>query len=429
MRTATSFSFVPFYEFGGAVGGRFAGENLLHKRITVAEGGRHVGERISQGRLLDIVVDGLGREQIQLERFAIAIAKFREAFAIRFRPLIAGAEEPPRIFEERAVERSRCAVSGACAPAGYLEVMINWQDFRGLGLRLLDLVVRADGGLPLRISRDAIAQLLLARDDRTPDLRVEERRLNAIESFPAVLNSEEIFADAPRVFESACGKGGEKYLAPVQQAKQVRHLVVAHIGEFVGGQLPVGFSGMAADESEFAIARTFGVPFQKMLGLGRLSIFVGAEDADIEIEARILEVIGIAAVERRLLLGREDDPHIVVAFVAIQIVNAALIERDHIGAQPGRVLALFLDRGDGRTARLPRIIGRHFRTHRALHPVRHILDRHEHVQFKIGRLDFVLLRLGVETVVHVIDFLAADFLQRVEPDVMICDHQPRRGNK
>ena len=94
-----------------------------------------------------------------------------------------------------------------------------------------------------------------------------------------------------------------------------------------------------------------------MLGLGWLAIFVSAEDADIEIVAWILEVIGIAAVERRLLLGREDDPHIVVAFVAIQIVDAALIERDHIGAQPGRVLALFFNRGNGGMARLPRIIG------------------------------------------------------------------------
>ena len=69
-----------------------------------------------------------------------------------------------------------------------------------------------------------------------------------------------------------------------------------------------------------------------MLGLGWLAIFVSAENADIEIVTRILEVIGIATVERRLLFWREDDPHIVVAFVAIQIVNAAPIKRNHIGA-------------------------------------------------------------------------------------------------
>ena len=113
--------------------------------------------------------------------------------------------------------------------------MISRQDFGGLGLRLLDLIICADGGLPLRISLDAIAQFLLARGDRTPDLRVEERCLNTIESFPAVLNSEEVFADAPSIFEGARGEGSEKHLAPMQHAKNVRHLVVAHIGEFVGG--------------------------------------------------------------------------------------------------------------------------------------------------------------------------------------------------
>src|SRR5207248_9466630 len=99
---------------------------------------------------------------------------------------------------------------------------------------------------------------------------------------------------------------------------------------------------MTADESEFAIGRTFRIPFRKRLGPGGLAILVGAKDADIEIETRVLEVIGIAAIESRLLLGREDDPHIVVAFVAIQIVNATLVKRDHIGAEPGRVFALLL---------------------------------------------------------------------------------------
>ena len=35
--------------------------------------------------MLDIFVDRLGREEIELERFLIAVAKFRETFAVRFR--------------------------------------------------------------------------------------------------------------------------------------------------------------------------------------------------------------------------------------------------------------------------------------------------------------------------------------------------------
>ena len=215
----------------------------------------------------------------------------------------------------------------------------------------------------------------------------------------------------------------------MQHVEDVRHLVVAQIGQLVRGQLPFGPSRMTADQSKFAIARAFRVPFQEMLGLGWLAIFVSAENADIEIVSRILEVIGIAAVERRLLFGREDDPHIVVAFVAIQIVNAAAIKRDHIGAQSGRVFALLLDRSDGSPARFARIVGRHVRANGALYPVGDIFDRHEHVQLKIGRLDFVLLGFRVEPVAHVIDFLAADFLERIEADVMVRDHQSIFGNE
>ena len=43
-------------------------------------------------RKLLLVVDRLGREEVQLERFLVAVAKFREAFAVRFRPLIAGPQ-------------------------------------------------------------------------------------------------------------------------------------------------------------------------------------------------------------------------------------------------------------------------------------------------------------------------------------------------
>ena len=39
--------------------------------------------------------------------------------------------------------------------------------------------------------------------------------------------------------------------------------------------------------------------------------------------------------------------------------------------------------------------------------VGHVLDRHQHIQFKIGRFDFVLLRLRIEAVVHIIVLLAA----------------------
>ena len=52
-----------------------------------------------------------------------------------------------------------------------------------------------------------------------------------------------------------------------------------------------------------------------------LSVFVDAEEADVEIVARILEVVRVAAVERDLLLGSEDQADVGVLLVAIKMYS------------------------------------------------------------------------------------------------------------
>ena len=76
-----------------------------------------------------------------------------------------------------------------------------------------------------------------------------------------------------------------------------------------------------------------------MLDLDRLVVFVNAEEADVEIVTRIGEIVGVAAVEGDLLLGGEDKPDIGVAFEAVKVVLAALVERDDVAAQAGLGLA------------------------------------------------------------------------------------------
>ena len=131
------FQFRPLDHFGGAGGGRFAGQNLFDQRILRPEAGRHIGERIGQGSLLDIFVDRFAGEEVQLERLAVAVAELRETFAVWFRPLIAGAQDAPRILEQGAVESARRAISGARAAAESLEVIIDRQDLGGFFLRFL----------------------------------------------------------------------------------------------------------------------------------------------------------------------------------------------------------------------------------------------------------------------------------------------------
>ena len=112
--------------------------------------------------------------------------------------------------------------------------MIDRQDFRSLLLRLLDLVVGGDRRGKLRIAGDAVAQPLLARGDGIPDLGIEQRGLDSDEGFAAVLNAEEVFAHAARVFKTAGGECVKKNFATVQHIEQVRHLAVTHRGELIG---------------------------------------------------------------------------------------------------------------------------------------------------------------------------------------------------
>ena len=111
-----------------------------------------------------------------------------------------------------------------------------------------------------------------------------------------------------------------------------------------------------------------------MLNFGGLTILVDAEDADIEIVARIFEIIRIAPEKRHGLFWRKNDAHIVVTFVAIKVISAALIKRDHIRAQSGFLLALFFNCGNRSVACAVRCGGRHVRFDGALYARGHIFN-------------------------------------------------------
>src|SRR5438552_10701404 len=101
---------------------------------------------------------------------------------------------------------------------------------------------------------------------------------------------------------------------------------ITSVCQFIQSELPIRFTRMAADECQFAVARTIRIKFQKIVDLRRLTIFVNAKDTDIQIVTRIFEIIGIAAVERALLFRRKDEPHVVVALIAIEMIRASWIQ-------------------------------------------------------------------------------------------------------
>ena len=61
------------------------------------------------------------------------------------------------------------------------------------------------------------------------------------------------------------------------------------------GVEPIGVAGMAGDEDELVFLGAVLAPFEIVLDLGRLVVFINTEETDIKIVARVGEVIGIAA--------------------------------------------------------------------------------------------------------------------------------------
>src|SRR5437588_5935317 len=98
-----------------------------------------------------------------------------------------------------------------------------------------------------------------------------------------------------------------------------------------------------------------------MVDLRGLTIFVNTKEADIEIITGILEVIRVSAEKSHLLLGREDEPYVIVAFVSIQVISAALVKGNHIGSQPGFLFAFFFNRRDDSVTRTGRLVAVHAR--------------------------------------------------------------------
>ncbi len=130
-------------QFDGARSRRFTGEHLLHERIVCAELLGKVGQRIGQANNLVVVVNRLGREQIELERVLRAIAKRSNAFAVWLAAFIDRACKQTRILKQRAVERTRSTITDGDR-ALLLEIIVARRKLHQFSLRSLDSIVRAD---------------------------------------------------------------------------------------------------------------------------------------------------------------------------------------------------------------------------------------------------------------------------------------------
>src|SRR5688500_1343622 len=98
---------------------------------------------------------------------------------------------------------------------------------------------------------------------------------------------------------------------------------------------PVGRTGMARNEHHIALDRAGGAPAKIMLGAEWLTVVVDAEKTNVEVEARILEVVGVAAEESDVVLRGHHEANIGELPVLIEVILPALVERDDLTAQLG----------------------------------------------------------------------------------------------
>jgi len=117
----------------------------------------------------------------------------------------------------------------------------------------------------------------------------------------------------------------------------------------------------------------------------RLAVLVDPEYADIEVEARVFEIIRIAAEERILFRGANTDD-CRVALIAIELGTNALIQGDDVAAQPGLVPRLLFDLRDDAAPGVGRIASL---GHGGCHPLGDILDGLQHADLEVHALDFV----------------------------------------
>ncbi len=180
---------------------------------------------------------------------------------------------------------------------------------------------------------------------------------------------------------------------------------------------------MAGDKNQFAVGRPLGGPLQEMFDLHRLTVLVDAEDRHIEIVPRELEVVGIAAEECDRKLRSEDQSHVGVFLVAIEVIRASLIQRDDVAAE-FCLLGRFLF--DVRDRRRPCCLSlfRRFGRDRFVDAVGDVHDLDKLIEFQIRRGDFIGWGLREKAVAVVVVLGRRNLRERVGRDMMIGQHEP-----
>ena len=294
--------------------------------------GNEEGQGIGEENGLEIVVDGLGGEEAEFEGGAVGIAEFPEPFTAGFGEFFAGAEEGAGDGERFAAETG-----------GSFEHAVADGVFSDNALGVGDAIVGVASFFEFGGTGEFGAELGFGFGDAAQEFRILETGETADAGFSGVLDAEEFIFGAPGVFGASRAPGGEVDLFAIEPFEKFRVGAVPQVFEFCDGEEPTGSAGMTGDEDKVALLGSGGAPAEEVGGLGRLPVFVGPEEGDIEAETRILEIVRVPTVEGDLLVWSEDESDVGVALVAIEVISTALIEGDDVAAEAGFLKGFLFD--------------------------------------------------------------------------------------
>src|SRR5215472_3174464 len=180
---------------------------------------------------------------------------------------------------------------------------------------------------------------------------------------------------------------------------------------------------MSGNENELVIANSGRRPLQIVVQVGWFVVFVNAEKRDVEIVARIFEIVRIPAEKGDVELGRKDKAHIRVLLVLVKVVGLSRIKSDYVAAEASRSTAIFLNLRHRSALGLANLCRRHARLHTCIDLVRDVLNSNELVEFEVGTFRFLRLGFGVEAGLDVVMSFGRQLLYTGGTDVMICEGQ------
>src|SRR6185369_2554991 len=167
-------------------------------------------------------------------------------------------------------------------------------------------------------------------------------------------------------------------------------------------------------------------PLQKVLELYGFVVFIDAEETDIEVVARIFEIVGVAAEEGDVFFGGEDEANVGVLFVLVEVVLAALKEGDDVAAEARFVEVFFFDVVDYGAAGELRVGGGLAGLYGVVDLAGDVFDVHQDVELKVYALELVGGGLGEVAGFDQVARFGAHFGEGVGTDMMIGHHEAIR---